>query len=137
MGLFGKRNKEPAPPPRRKVTKVSRNLLELIYQASRSQHPHEFAAGLRAEGDTLTEIVVVPTQSGRVSAHMQLWTLPIDRSVVGTVHSHPSGLPLPSDADKQLFRTFGHTHIIIGEPYAPGTWRSYDFDARPIPLDIV
>lgn len=135
MGLFRKR--EPAPPPKRRVTKVSRNLLELIYAASRSQHPHEFASGLRAEGDTLTELVVVPTQSGRVSAHMQLWSLPIDRSVVGTVHSHPSGVPLPSGADKQLFRSFGHTHIIIGEPYTAGTWRAYDHDAQPIALDVV
>lgn len=125
-----------APRPRR-VTKVRRALLEMVFEASKSSHPLEFAAGLRAEGDTVVELVLMPTEQGPVSAHMQLWSLPIDRSIVGTVHSHPGSVPLPSDADKQLFRHFGHTHIIVAEPYRMGTWRAWDHDARPVSLEVV
>ena len=138
--LLGKRGGSTAPPPaapRRKVTKVKRDLLALIYEASKDTHPHEFAAGLRAEGDTLTELVIVPTESGPVSAHLRLWQLPIDRSVVGTVHSHPGSIPFPSEADKDLFRQFGHTHIIVAEPYRTGTWRAWDHNAQPVKLEVV
>jgi proteasome lid subunit RPN8/RPN11 len=129
--------KPPAQPPPRRVTKVRKELLDLCFAASKDTHPHEFAAGLHADGDTLTELVIVPTQSGPTSAHMSLWTLPIDRKTVGTVHSHPGSIPKPSDADRQLFRHFGHTHIIVAEPYRMGTWRAYDHDGQPIELQVV
>lgn len=134
--LFG-RAAQPRPPPRRKVVKVKRALLHLIYETSRATHPHEFAAGLRADGDTLTELVLMPTESGPTSAHMSLWSLPIDRTTVGTVHSHPGSVPFPSEADKDLFRHFGHTHIICAEPYRQGTWRAWDHNAQPVVLEIV
>lgn len=123
--------------PRRKVTKLQRSLLQLICEASKSQHPHEFCAALRAEGDTLVELLIVPTVSGPVHALPQMHMLPIDRSFVGTVHSHPSGVPLPSGADRQFFRHYGHTHIIIGSPYDARSWRAWDHDARPIELEVV
>lgn len=137
--LFGRSSQPrarggPAP---RKVTKIRRQLLELIFQVSRETHPHEFAAGLRAEGDTLTELVIVPTLSGPVSAHMQLWSLPIDRTTVGTVHSHPGSIPFPSEADRDLFAHFGHTHIIVAEPYRSGTWRAWDHHGEPVRLEVV
>lgn len=137
VGLFRRKEREPAPPPRRRVTKVQRSLLDLVFEASKSTHPKEFAAGLRAEGDTLTEVVVVPTLSGPTSAHMQLWSLPIDRTIVGTVHSHPGSIPLPSEADRQLFAHFGHTHIIVAEPYRMGTWRAWDHRAAAVQLEVV
>lgn len=135
-GLFGARA-QPPPPRARKVTKVRRQLLKMIYEASKDTHPLEFAAGLRADGDTLTELVLMPTQMGPTSAHMQLWSLPIDRTTVGTVHSHPGSVPYPSEADKDLFRHFGHTHIIVAEPYRDGTWRAWDHDAQPVRLEVV
>jgi len=139
---FGRKKEDPydAPipqKPKRKVTKVSRQLLQLIFEASKSTNPNEFCAALRTEGDTLIELLVVPMTSGPVHALPQMQMLPIDRSFVGTVHSHPSGVPLPSGADRQFFRHYGHTHIIVGSPYAMHTWRSYDHDSEPIRLDVV
>lgn len=143
MGLFdalrGRKPPAEAPPasPRRKVNKVKRELLTLIFAVSKDTHPHEFAGGLKAEGDTLTELVIMPTQSGPTSAHMQLWSLPLDRTIVGTVHSHPGSIPFPSGADKELFSHFGHTHLIVAEPYRMGTWRAWDHNAQPVELEVV
>lgn len=134
--LFGGRARPP-PPPVRRVTKVHRLLLQTIFEASKSTHPLEFAAGLHADGDTLTELVLMPTQMGPTSAHMSLYSLPIDRKTVGTVHSHPGSIPFPSEADKDLFRHFGHTHIIVAEPYRQGTWRAWDHNAQPVQLQVV
>lgn len=128
------------PPPRatkRRVTKIEREVLEMVFESAKSSHPQEFGAVLRAEGDTITEILVVPTIQGDAHAIMSIYQLPIDPTVAGTVHSHPSPVPLPSHADEQLFRNFGHTHIIVAHPYNLRTWRAYDHDAQPITLEVV
>ncbi|HVL86567.1 MAG TPA: Mov34/MPN/PAD-1 family protein [Candidatus Thermoplasmatota archaeon] len=128
----------PRRPPPRRVTKITKQCLRFICESAKSTHPHEFGAALRAEDDTVVELIVVPTESGPVSAHMQLWSLPLDSSVVGTVHSHPvSGVPQPSDEDKFLFSKFGHTHIIVGRPYGVHDWRAFDHRGDPIPLEVV
>lgn len=141
MGLFDRlRRSAPAapPPPRaRKVTKIQRAALDLICEASKSSHPDEFIAALRAEGDTVTEIVIIPAIQGRAHALPIGIAMPQERSLVGTIHSHPNGVTLPSDADRMFFRHYGHTHIIMGAPYNPRSWRAWDHDARPIELQVV
>ncbi|HEX2021169.1 MAG TPA: Mov34/MPN/PAD-1 family protein, partial [Candidatus Thermoplasmatota archaeon] len=83
-------------------------------------------------------VVLVPgTLGGDRHAILPLGYLPVDSSLVGTVHSHPGPYAIPSDADKQLFRHFGHTHVIIAEPYNERTWIAYDHDAREIELEVV
>lgn len=124
--------------PLRRVTRIQRDVLDLVYEASRASHPQEFGAALRAEGDTITEIVLVPgTLQGDRHAILPLGYLPIDASIVGTVHSHPGPSAQPSDADLQLFRHFGHTHLIVHEPYVDGTWIAYDHDGYVIELEVV
>lgn len=122
----------------RKVNRITRDTLALIYEASRASHPQEFGAALRAEGDTVIEIVLVPgTLQGDRHAILPLGYLPVDASIVGTVHSHPGPSAQPSDADLQLFRHFGHTHIIVHEPYDERTWIAYDHDGYEIELEVV
>ena len=62
--------------------------------------------------------------------------LPADLTVVGTVHSHPSGALHPSDADLQLFRNWGSRHLILGSPFGPGSWRAYDGNGRETTLEV-
>lgn len=134
MGLFEKSGPKAA----RRIAAIERDVLDLVFESCRETHPHEFAATLRAEGDTIVELVLVPASIGAPrSATLPLFNLPSDRNIVGTVHSHPGPSALPSDADLNLFRHFGHTHMIVHEPYTDGTWRAYDHDGRPIRLDVV
>lgn len=147
MGFFdlfrgkkkGTSQPKPQKTPRRKqrVTKIEREVLEMVFESARSSHPQEFGAVLRAEKDTITEILLVPTIQGDAHAIMSIYQLPIASGAAGTVHSHPSPSPLPSYADQQLFRNFGHTHIIVAQPYNMRTWRAYDHDSQPITLEVV
>jgi proteasome lid subunit RPN8/RPN11 len=77
------------------------------------------------------------TLQGRSSALVNLWMMPIDYSVVGSVHSHPSGNFSPSDEDRNFFRKFGSVHIITGRPYSMRTWQAYDDDGEPVVLEVV
>lgn len=135
MGLF---RREPAPPRRRKVHSIRQDVLDLVKESARASHPNEFGATLRAEKGVVTEVILVPgTLGGDRHAILPLGYLPIDPSIVGTIHSHPGPYAIPSDADKQLFNAFGHTHIIIAEPYTDDTWIAYDQNAAEIELDVV
>ena len=123
---------------RKKVFGIQRKTLRMILEASKDMFPKEFAAILRAEEGVITELLLLPgTVSGDVHAVFQLHMLPIDFSVVGTAHSHPSGNYRPSEADLHLFSKFGRIHIIVGSPYTPATWQAYNHDGTPLTLDVV
>jgi hypothetical protein len=85
----------------------------------------------------ISELLLLPgTTAGRRHANFQLYMLPADLTVVGTVHSHPSGALHPSDADIRLFRSWGRRHLILGAPYGPGSWRAYDGNGEEVRLEV-
>lgn len=138
MGWFGRRAAPKEPPKPYWVTRIRRHVLDLILASAQSQHPNEFGGLLRAQKGVVTELLVLPgTVSGSTHAIFQLHMLPIDFSVKGTVHSHPSPNPSPSGADRELFARFGSTHIIVASPYNLRTWRAYNGSGDPIQMEVV
>lgn len=110
----------------------------MILGASADTYPKEFGAVLRAEQGVITEILLVPgTLSGNRHAIFQLHMLPADFTVVGTVHSHPSGNYHPSDEDLALFRKFGGLHIITGYPYEEGNWAAWKHSGERWELQVL
>jgi proteasome lid subunit RPN8/RPN11 len=122
----------------KRVQAIARKTLRMILEASRDMHPREFGAVLRAEEGTITELILVPgTVSGKRHAIFQLHTLPTDFAVVGTVHSHPSGVCEPSDEDRALFNKFGGIHLIVGYPYGEDSWAAWTNKGARASLDVV
>jgi proteasome lid subunit RPN8/RPN11 len=122
----------------KRVEAIARKTLRMILGASRDMYPLEFGAVLRAEEGTITELILVPgTVSGKRHAIFQLHTLPADFAVVGTVHSHPSGVYEPSDEDRALFNKFGGIHIIVGYPYQENTWAAWTNKGERALLKVV
>lgn len=131
-------NEAPARPRERRVRRIRRSVLELIAESARHTHPNEFAGVLRAEGDTIVELLLAPNAiQGNRHAIFSIWNMPVDTSIVGTVHSHPSSVPLPSYADRQFFSSAGNTHIIMAMPYTLDTWRAYDGTGADVHLEVV
>jgi proteasome lid subunit RPN8/RPN11 len=138
---FFKRKKKEKQPLIQKTWKITRKCLNLILEASKSNYPREFGGLLRVDTnlkDTISEIVLLPgTVSGDSHAIFQLHMLPIDFSIIGTVHSHPSPIPRPSDADLHLFEKFGRVHIIVANPFDEFSWKAYDYIGNEIKLNVV
>jgi proteasome lid subunit RPN8/RPN11 len=138
---FFKKNKKEKIPIVQKSWNITKKCLNLILEASKSSFPNEFGGLLRVDNnlkDTITEIVLLPgTVSGDSHAIFQLHMLPIDFSIVGTVHSHPSPVPRPSDADLHLFEKFGRVHIIVASPFKENSWKAYDYEGNEIQIKIV
>jgi proteasome lid subunit RPN8/RPN11 len=115
--------------------------LKLILEASKSNYPREFGGLLRvdkASKDTISEIIILPgTISGDSHAIFKLHMLPIDYSIVGTVHSHPSSFIIPSEADLDLFDRFGKIHIIVASPFNENSWKAYDYMGNELEIYII
>ena len=140
MGFFKKNKKEKSSFIEKKW-KITRKCLNLILEVSKSNYPNEFGGLLRVDDslkDTITEIVILPgTVSGDSHAIFQLHMLPIDYSIVGTVHSHPSFSFNPSDADLHLFEKFGKIHMIVAYPFNDYSWKAYDFKGNRLQINII
>ncbi|HDI23688.1 MAG TPA: hypothetical protein ENF40_00510 [Thermoplasmatales archaeon] len=118
--------------------KIDRDCLATILESSRSMHPKEFAGFLRAERDVIREVLLLPGMiHGDRHAIFNLAMLPIDYSVVGTVHSHPSPSNKPSKEDLQMFFKYGKVHIIVAMPYDEDSWRAYDWNGKEIEVEVV
>ncbi|MDD5473610.1 MAG: Mov34/MPN/PAD-1 family protein [Candidatus Methanoperedens sp.] len=117
--------------------KIAKETLLFILEVSKSSAPLEFAGMLSAEGDIITDVVIVPgTESSDESAVMQLFMLP-NIHTVGTVHSHPTGDTHPSTEDLELFDRKGQYHIIVGAPYDLSSWTCYNNKGEPVRLAVV
>jgi len=99
---------------------MSRVLLETIFEGAKRLYPKESILLLRGKRSkeliVITDLLVPPLASyGRGFAHIPLHMIPIDFSVVGTVHSHPSGNFRPSSTDLNHF--FGRVLMIVAFPF--------------------
>ena len=122
----------------KRVEAITRKTLRMILEASRDIYPREFGAILRAEQGVITELLLIPgTVSGNRHAIFQIHMIPTDFAVVGTVHSHPSGVYEPSDEDRALFNKFGGIHIITGYPFSETKWAAWTNKGQRIGLKVV
>jgi proteasome lid subunit RPN8/RPN11 len=123
---------------KRDVTGISRDLIKLIMEASKSSHPHEFAALLRAEKGVISEMLLVPgTASDEDSAIMMFHMMPIDRSIVGSVHSHPVHDLRYSDADLNMFGSKGTYNFIVAFPYGDNDWVCYNPRGERVAIPVI
>jgi proteasome lid subunit RPN8/RPN11 len=100
---------------------MSAELLDSIFEGAKRLYPKETFLLLRGKKskDTIgvSDLVVPPLAVyGRGFANLPFHMLPMDFSVVGTVHSHPSGNINPSSVDLNHF--FGRILMIVGFPFA-------------------
>lgn len=102
------------------IIEIDNELLNEIFDCAKRVYPRETIMLLRGKKkkDTLAifELVIPPFATyGQGFAHIPLSMLPIDFSIMGTVHSHPSGSLMPSATDLNHF--FGKVLMIVGFPY--------------------
>jgi proteasome lid subunit RPN8/RPN11 len=99
---------------------ISQDLLQTIFEGAKHLYPKETILMLRGKKKKdiveITELLVPPLATyGPGFAHIPIYMLPMDFSIVGTAHSHPSGNISPSHADMNHF--FGPILMIVGYPF--------------------
>ncbi len=101
------------------ILKVKNELIEGLLTYSRDVHPREMILLLRGkvENDVEVDEVIIPPSAvhGQRFSSFQPHMIPFDLSMIGVVHSHPSGVLKPSVYDLNHF--YGRIMMIIAYPY--------------------
>jgi proteasome lid subunit RPN8/RPN11 len=99
---------------------LRKELLDMILEGARRLHPKESIVLLRGKisKDTVTvsDVLIPPLATyGKGFSSFSTHMLPMDFSIVGIAHSHPSGSVEPSVEDQNL--SMGRIMLIVGFPY--------------------
>jgi proteasome lid subunit RPN8/RPN11 len=120
---------------------MSLELLDSIFEGARHLYPKEVFLLLRGkkvkDRIRVTDLVVPPLAVyGYGFANLPFHMLPADFSIVGTVHSHPSGNVSPSSVDINHF--FGRILMIVGYPFTDRqNVAVYDSEGQVVPLQLI
>ena len=119
---------------------IQRDVLRSILAWAGERHPNEIILLLRGQVEKevarVDEFLFPPYASGgRGFAQFPVHMLPIDFSVIGTIHSHPSGSPRPSPTDLNKF--YGKVMMILGYPYRVDCVRAYDSRGEPLKIELI
>ena len=119
---------------------IPRGLLDTVLEGAKQLYPRESFLLLRGKKSKdvvcVSDLIVAPfAVHGKGFASFSSHMLPIDFSIVGTVHSHPSGNIQPSNTD--LNHMFGRVVMIVGYPYeSEQNVAIYDSNGEKLGLEV-
>ncbi|MCW3996029.1 MAG: Mov34/MPN/PAD-1 family protein [Candidatus Bathyarchaeota archaeon] len=123
------------------VIHMPSNILDAIYAGAKELYPRESFLLLRGKKRkgiiSITDLVLAPfAVHGEGFANFNPYLFGGDYSLVGTVHSHPSGNISPSHTDLNYF--FGRVLMIVGYPYeGKNCVAAYDSNGDKLPIEVV
>jgi proteasome lid subunit RPN8/RPN11 len=123
------------------IVQIPIEILEAIYAGAKQLYPRESFLMLRGKKKKgiirISDLILAPfAVHGEGYAHFNPYMLPGDFSLIGTVHSHPSGNISPSHVDLNYF--FGRILMIVGYPFeGEDCVAAYDSNGERIQLKIV
>jgi proteasome lid subunit RPN8/RPN11 len=117
---------------------IRQDLLTLLLEMGRENHPNEFVALIREREGIMDEVNLLPgTIAGESSASLFYDMMPLDTHLAGSAHSHPNGVLRPSSADINFFPRTGRYHLIIGFPYRESNWQCFTADGEPCTIEVL
>lgn len=117
-----------------------REMLEGLFHMAKDKHPREIFFLLRGRVSNssvyVDELVLPPgTTFGLGFSSFQPHSLPLDPSIIGSLHSHPSGSPKPSIQD--VHNMFGVVMVILAYPYNLSSTSAYDKSGKPLKVKVM
>ena len=106
---------------KKKSVSIKKSVIDSLLTYSQSVHPREGILLLRGkvkkDSVTITDIVIPPFAThGEGFSSFPLYTIPADFFIIGSAHSHPSGVLKPSLQD--VTHLYGLITVIVGFPYS-------------------
>jgi len=122
------------------IVHIPSNILDAIYAGAKKLYPRESFLLLRGKKNkgiiSITDLVLAPFAVHREGeVHFNPYMFGGDYSLVGTIHSHPSGNVLPSHVDLNYF--FGRILMIVGYPFeGKSCIAAYDSNGDNVPIEV-
>jgi len=106
--------------PSSSIVEIPKDILDAIFAGAKELYPRESFLLLRGKKSKgcirITDLVLAPFAAhGHGFANYNPFMFSGDFSIIGTVHSHPSGNVKPSHVDMNHF--FGRVLMIVGYPF--------------------
>lgn len=114
--------------------RIKKEVLKNILNLSAAT-PHEIGGLLL--GNPVDDFVIVPGKFTANSVYIYMDRLPIYPNLMGTFHSHPGSVPLPSRADLDLFGKIGKEHLIVAPPFNLNSVGAYSSKGKKSELKVV
>jgi proteasome lid subunit RPN8/RPN11 len=124
-----------------KIVLINRSVIDSILTYAKINYPREGILILRGTMDKkeirVNEVIVPPSAThGHGFSSFPLHMLPMDLSMMGTAHSHPSGVLQPSVGDLNYF--YGRILVITAYPYdSEAQIAVYDREGNAIEYGII
>ena len=120
--------------------RINQDILSEILELAKETHPREIILLIKGNRtqDTyyVTEYAFPPYGvSGKGFSSFPSRMLPIDFSIIGTAHSHPSGSLKPSIGDHH--NHYGRIMMIIARPYTINQVAVYSKNGEKIQFDVI
>ena len=114
-------------------------MLEEMLAFAKERHPKEAVMLLRGsvnrEAIIITDYLFPPfATTSSISAIYPIHMLPIDFSIVGSAHSHPSGSLEQSTQD--LHSIYGRISLLMAYPYGLGDVAAYNKQAERLVIRV-
>lgn len=127
------------PSPELREVVFPKEMLEGLFCMAKENHPREIILLLRgrvSNASAYVDELVLPlgTTFGLGFSGFLPHNLPLDPSIIGTLHSHPSGSLKPSIQD--LHNVFGLVMVILAYPYNLSSTSAYDKSGKPLRVRV-
>jgi len=117
---------------------IKKEMLEMLLESAKALHPRETIVLLRGKANKdaidVSEVLIPPlAMYGKSFSSFPPHMLPIDFSIIGIAHSHPSGGLRPSVED--VNHPFGRIAVIVASPYkGQEDVAAYDRDGKRLTM---
>lgn len=116
---------------------IDKKIFKAMQEFAKNNHPNEIIVLLRGKRENdnihITDWLLPPFGTGGNGfATFPTHMLPIDFTIMGTAHSHPSGRLTPSTMDLNNF--YGRVMMIIGPPYDKPRAAAYHKTGEQVPI---
>jgi len=117
---------------------IKRELIEGVLALCKNQHPREILGYLRVERGVVCEYILLPGAStDEKSGVFFPRRVPNDPSLQGTIHSHPTGNPYPSQVDLETVFMSKRFHFIAAYPYNYASTKCFDQKGNELVFKII
>ena len=118
---------------------VPENIVLNILDFAKANYPREIILLLRGKRNRdeiqISDYLFPPFGTGgKGFASFPIYMLPIDFSIIGTAHSHPSGVLKPSIGDLTNF--YGLIMVIVGPPFKTSSFVAFNKKGEEITVSF-
>jgi proteasome lid subunit RPN8/RPN11 len=89
------------------------------------------------ENNHIDELILTHSIYGDNVSSIYMESMPFDKSVIGSAHSHPSNSNKPSGEDIHSFPKFGKIHLIIALPFNMDDIKMFDVRGKEINFRVI